>query len=65
MCRYFFNKYIGATTTDTYEAMDSGALFASTIKKFLDVTLPEAEVASLYVSRITDDFQILKPASSR
>jgi transposase len=36
--------------------------FISAIKKFFDVTLPEV-VGSL-VSRITDNFQLLKPASS-
>ncbi|ASU24312.1 hypothetical protein CCZ37_17860 [Vibrio qinghaiensis] len=36
--------------------------FTSAIKKFFDVTL--AEVAGSLVSRITDNFQILKPASS-
>ncbi len=36
--------------------------FTSAIKEFFDVTLPE--VAGSLVSRITDNFQILKPASS-
>ncbi len=35
--------------------------FTSAIKEFFDVTLPE--VAGTLVSRITDNFQILKPAS--
>ncbi|MDF4574106.1 transposase, partial [Vibrio parahaemolyticus] len=36
--------------------------FTSAIKEFFDVTLPE--VAGTLVSRITDNFQILKPVSS-
>lgn len=40
----------------------SKAAFTSAIKTFFDVTLPE--VAGSLVSRITDNFQILKPASS-
>ncbi len=36
--------------------------FISAIKEFFDVTLPE--VAGSLVSRITDNFQLLKPASS-
>jgi hypothetical protein len=36
--------------------------FISTINEFFDVTLPE--VAGSLVSRITDNFQLLKPASS-
>ncbi|MGL1052910.1 IS630 family transposase, partial [Vibrio vulnificus] len=40
----------------------SKAAFTSAIKKFFDVTLPE--VAGSLLSRITDNFQILKPASS-
>lgn len=40
----------------------SKAAFTSAIKKFFDVTL--AEVAGSLASRITDNFQILKPASS-
>lgn len=36
--------------------------FVSAIKEFFDVTLPE--VAGSLVSRITDNFQLLKPASS-
>lgn len=40
----------------------SKTAFTSTIEKFFDVTLPE--VAGSLVSRITDNFQILKPASS-
>ncbi|MDS1861316.1 transposase, partial [Vibrio vulnificus] len=36
--------------------------FTSAIKTYFDVTLPE--VAGSLVSRITDNFQILKPASS-
>ena len=36
--------------------------FISAIKKFFDVTLPE--VAGSLVSRITDNFQVLIPASS-
>ncbi|MGL5110554.1 MAG: IS630 family transposase, partial [Vibrio ordalii] len=40
----------------------SKATFTSAIKTFFDVTLPE--VAGTLVSRITDNFQILKPASS-
>lgn len=36
--------------------------FISTIKEFFDVTLPE--VAGSLVSRITDNFQLIKPASS-
>jgi transposase len=36
--------------------------FISAIKEFFDVTLPE--VAGSQVSRITDNFQLLKPASS-
>ncbi|BBM66908.1 hypothetical protein VA249_35540 [Vibrio alfacsensis] len=40
----------------------SKAAFTSAIKKFFDVTLPK--VAGSLVSRITDNFQILKPASS-
>ncbi|ENM5740489.1 IS630 family transposase [Vibrio mimicus] len=38
------------------------ATFTAAIKKFFDVTLPE--VAGSLVSRITDNFQILKPAPS-
>ncbi|MBF4295880.1 IS630 family transposase, partial [Vibrio anguillarum] len=37
--------------------------FTSAIKNFFDVTLPK--VADSLASRITDNFQILKPASSR
>ncbi|WP_332403017.1 transposase, partial [Vibrio metschnikovii] len=40
----------------------SKAAFTSAIKTFFDVTLPE--VADSLASRITDNFQILKPASS-
>ncbi len=40
----------------------SKAAFTSPIKKFFDVTLPE--VAGSLTSLITDNFQILKPASS-
>ncbi|ASU24485.1 IS630 family transposase [Vibrio qinghaiensis] len=40
----------------------SKATFTSAIKTFFDVMLPE--VAGTLVSRITDNFQILKPASS-
>ena len=40
----------------------SKTAFTSAIKKFFDVTLPE--VAGSLVSRITDNFQILIPASS-
>ncbi|EHZ2755083.1 IS630 family transposase, partial [Vibrio vulnificus] len=36
--------------------------FTSAIKKFFDVTLPD--VAGSLASRITDNFQVLKPASS-
>lgn len=36
--------------------------FTSAIKEFFDVTLPE--VAGSLASRITDNFQLLKPASS-
>ena len=35
--------------------------FTSAIKEFFDVTLPE--VADSLVSRVTDNFQLLKPAS--
>lgn len=41
----------------------SKAAFTSAIKNFFDVTLPK--VADSLASRITDNFQILKPASSR
>lgn len=41
----------------------SKAAFASAIKNFFYVTL--TEVADSLASRITDNFQILKPASSR
>ncbi|MEZ8288848.1 IS630 family transposase, partial [Vibrio sp. 10N.237.312.B06] len=40
----------------------SKAAFTSAIKKFFNVTLPK--VAGSLVSRITDNFQILKPAFS-
>ncbi|WP_197056823.1 transposase, partial [Vibrio sp. ZOR0018] len=41
----------------------STAVFTSAIKNFFDVTLPK--VADSLTSRITDNFQILEPASSR
>ncbi|MCG3723366.1 transposase, partial [Vibrio cincinnatiensis] len=40
----------------------SKSAFTSAIKEFFDATLPK--VAGSLVSRITDNFQILKPASS-
>ncbi len=40
----------------------SKAEFTTAINEFFNVTLPE--VAGSLVSRITDNFQILKPASS-
>jgi hypothetical protein len=36
--------------------------FISAVKEFFDATLPE--IASSLASRITDNFQLLKPASS-
>ncbi|MEZ8291900.1 IS630 family transposase, partial [Vibrio sp. 10N.237.312.B06] len=38
------------------------AAFTSAIKKFFNVTLPK--IAGSLVSRITDNFQMLKPAFS-